>query len=107
MEEKSTENKTTEEPPGPAGSPRKTQYHALTPGRRGQGGGPGNIFKEVMAEDVPNSAKHTNLQIREAEEIPNGINTQKPTPKHIVTQLRRVSGKAKVLKLVTEKRCFS
>ena len=42
-----------------------------------------NLFEEIIAENLLNLGKETDIQIQEAQRIPIKINKSKPTPRHI------------------------
>ena len=50
---------------------------------KGKEGGAESLLKEIMAKNPENLAKDINLQIQQAEQIPNRINSKKATPKCI------------------------
>ena len=56
-----------------------------------------------MAENFPNLARDTNLQIQEAQHIPNWINPKKSMPRHIIIKFKKIKGKEKILKAAREK----
>ena len=39
-----------------------------------------NLFEEMMAENFPNLNKEKDIQVQEAQKVPNGINPKRPTP---------------------------
>lgn len=49
-----------------------------------------------MAEDFPNLRKETDIQVREAQRIPNNMNTNRNTPTHI--KRVKVKNKERILK---------
>jgi len=48
-----------------------------------------NIFEEVMAENFPNP-KHTDIKIQEAQRAPNKLNSNRPTPSHIIIKIAKL-----------------
>ena len=48
-----------------------------------------NIFDEIMAEKFPMLKKETDIQVEEAQRIPNKMNPNRPTPRHI-TKMAKV-----------------
>ena len=54
-----------------------------------------------MAENVPNLKKKTDIQVQEAQRVPNKINRNKPTPRHIIIKMAKV--KERILKAAREK----
>ena len=73
----------------------------------GEGGGKGNenVFEEIMAENFPNLKKETDIQVQEAQRVPNKINPNTRTPRHIIIKMTEV--KERVLKAAREKQRVS
>lgn len=46
-----------------------------------------------MAENLPNVKKKTDIQIQEAQSMPNKMNTNRQTPKHIKIKMANVKDK--------------
>ena len=55
-----------------------------------------------MAENFPNLKKETNVQVQEAQRIPNKMNPDKPTPRHIIIKMSKV--KERILKAARKKK---
>uniref|UniRef100_A0A8D1GWR4 L1 transposable element RRM domain-containing protein n=1 Tax=Sus scrofa TaxID=9823 RepID=A0A8D1GWR4_PIG len=49
-----------------------------------------NIFEEIMAENFSN-LKHTDIKIQEAQRVPNKLNPNRPTPRHIIIKMAKVN----------------
>ena len=47
-----------------------------------------NIFEEIMAENFPNLKKETDVQIQEAQRVPNKINPKRHTPRHTMIKVK-------------------
>ena len=56
-----------------------------------------------MAENFPNLAKETDIQVQEAHRDPNKMSPKRPTPRHIIIQLLKVKDKKRILKAAREK----
>ena len=54
-----------------------------------------------MAENFPNLKKETDIQVQEAQRIPNKVNPNRPTPRHIIMKMAKV--KERILKAAREK----
>ena len=39
-----------------------------------------NVFEEMMPENFPNLKKEKDIQVQEAQKVPNRINPKRPTP---------------------------
>ena len=44
----------------------------------------GNLFEKIMKENFPNLVKEIDMQVQEAERVPNKINANSPTERHII-----------------------
>uniref|UniRef100_A0A9L0STS5 L1 transposable element RRM domain-containing protein n=1 Tax=Equus caballus TaxID=9796 RepID=A0A9L0STS5_HORSE len=62
-----------------------------------------NLFEEIIAENVPNLRKETDLQIQEAQRTPNKINSKRPTPRHIIIKMSKIKDKERILKVARER----
>ena len=49
-----------------------------------------NIFEEIIAGNFPN-LKDTGFKIQEAQRAPNKLNPNRPTPRHIIIKMAKVS----------------
>ena len=56
-----------------------------------------NICKEIIAGNVPN-LKDTEFKIQEAQRAPNKLNPNRPTPRHIIIKMAKISDKERILK---------
>ena len=56
-----------------------------------------------MAENFSNLAKETDIQVQEAQRVPNKMNPKRPTPRHIIIMLLKVKDKERILKAAREK----
>ena len=52
-----------------------------------------NTFEEIMAESFPNLVKEKDKQIQEAERVPNKMNPQRPTLRHIIIKMAKITDK--------------
>ena len=48
-----------------------------------------NIFEEITAENIPN-LKERHIKIQEAKRVPNKLNSNRPTPRHIIIKTAKV-----------------
>ena len=62
------------------------------------------IFKQIVAENIPNLARETNIHIQEAERTPPKLNHDKPTPHHVTVQFANIRSKDTVLKVARAKK---
>ena len=50
-----------------------------------------NLFKEIMTENFPNLLKGKDIQIQEAQRVPNKLDPKKPIPIHIILKIGRLA----------------
>ena len=60
-----------------------------------------DVFEEIMAEKFPNLKKETDIQIQEAQGVPDKMNPNRPTPRYIIIKMAKV--KERILKSAREK----
>ena len=48
-----------------------------------------SVFKAIMAENFPNLGRERNVQIHEAQRIPNKSNPKRAIPRHIMIKLSK------------------
>ena len=56
-----------------------------------------------MRENFLNLMKKIDIQVQEAQRVPNKLDTERPTPRHIIIQMPKVRDKKKILKAAREK----
>uniref|UniRef100_A0A8D1T3B8 L1 transposable element RRM domain-containing protein n=1 Tax=Sus scrofa TaxID=9823 RepID=A0A8D1T3B8_PIG len=61
-----------------------------------------NIFEEIITGNFPN-LKDNEFKIQEAQRAPNKLNPNRPTPRHIIIKMAKVSDKERILKAAREK----
>ena len=57
-----------------------------------------NLFQNIMKENFPNLAKEIDFQ--EVQKVPKKLNPRKPTPRHIIITLPKITEKERILKAV-------
>ena len=62
-------------------------------GEREEGGE--NLFEEIIAENVPNMGKETDVQLQEAQRVSTKINPKRSTPRHITIKMAKIKNKIK------------
>ena len=62
------------------------------------------IFKEIIAENLPNMGKEPLTQIQEAQQVPYKIKPRRNTPRNILIKLTKIKDKEKTLKAAREKK---
>ena len=63
-----------------------------------------NLLETIMKENFPNFVKEIGIQVQEAQRVPNKLDTERPTPRHIIIQMPKVRDKKKILKAAREKK---
>ena len=63
----------------------------------------GNLFEIIMKENFPNLVKDIDLQVQEAQRVPNKMDAKRPTPRHIIIKMPKVKDKERILKAAREK----
>ena len=61
-----------------------------------------NVFEEIMAEHFPNQKKEMDIQVQEAQRVPNKMNPNRSIPRHII-KMAKVKDKERILKAAREK----
>ena len=56
-----------------------------------------------MKENFPNLVKEIDMQVREAQRVPNKMDAKRLTPRHIVIKMTKVKDKERILKVSREK----
>ena len=69
----------------------------------------GNLFEKMMKENSPNLVKEIDMQVQEAQRVPNKMgqtrwDAKRPTPRHIITKMPQVKDKERILKAAREKK---
>ena len=63
----------------------------------------GNLFEKIMKENFLNLVKEIDMQVQEAQRIPNKVDAKRPTPRHIIIKMPKVKDKERILKTAGEK----
>ena len=56
-----------------------------------------------MKENFPNLVKQIDMQVQEAQRVPNKLDPKKNTPRHIIIKMLKVKDKERILKATREK----
>lgn len=62
-------------------------------------------FKEIIAESFPKLVKEANIQVQEAQTIPNKMNQKTATPRHAIVKMPKVKNKETILKKAKRNQC--
>ena len=63
-----------------------------------------NLFEQIMKENSPNLAKEIDMQVQEAQRLPNKLDPKRNTPRHIIVKMQKVKDKERILKAPKESR---
>ena len=63
----------------------------------------GNLFEKIIKENFPNLVKEIDMQVQEAQRVPNKMDAKRPMPRHIITKIPKVKCKERILKAAREK----
>ena len=66
-----------------------------------------NLFEEIMSENFPNLVKEKVTQVQEAQRVPNKLDPQRPTPRHIIIKRTRLKDKERIVKATREKQVIT
>ena len=58
----------------------------------------GNLFEKRMKENFPNLVKEIDVQVQEAQSIPQKMDAKRPTPRHIIIKMPKVKDEEAILK---------
>ena len=61
------------------------------------------LFEKIMKENFPNLVKEIDIQVQEAQRVPNKLDPKRTTPRHIVIKMPKVKDKERILKAAREK----
>ena len=56
-----------------------------------------------MRENFPNLVKEIDMQVQEAQRVPNKIDVKRPTPRHIIIKMLKVKDELRILNAAREK----
>ena len=62
-----------------------------------------NLFEKIMMENFPNLLKNINIQVQEAQRVPNKTIPKRPIPRHIIIKIIKFIDKERILKVAREK----
>ena len=65
-----------------------------------------NLFEKIMKENFPNLVNETDIQVQEAQRVPNKLDPKRTTPRHIIIKMPRVKYKKRILQVAREKQSY-
>ena len=63
----------------------------------------GSVLEKIMKENFSNLVKEIDMQVQEAQRVPNKKDRNKPTPRHIEIKMPKVKDKERIVKATREK----
>ena len=57
-----------------------------------------NLSEKIMKENFSNLVKEIDMQVQEAQRVPNKMDAKRPTPRHIIIKMPKVKDKERILK---------
>ena len=57
----------------------------------------GNLFEKIVKENFPNLVKVIDMQVQEAQRVPNKMDAKRPTPRHIIIKMPKGKDKERLL----------
>ena len=64
----------------------------------------GNLLEKIMKENFTNLVKEIDMQVQEAQRVPNKMDAYMLTPRHIIITMPKVKDKERILKRAREKK---
>ena len=62
-----------------------------------------NLFEKIMKENSSNLVKEIDIQVREAQRVPNRLDPKRTTARHIIIKMPEVKDNQRILKAAREK----
>ena len=62
-----------------------------------------NLFEKIMTENFPDLVKQKGTQVQEAQRVPNKLDPERPTLRHIIIKMTSIHNKERILKAIREK----
>jgi len=53
----------------------------------------GNLFEEIMVDNILNLEKETDIQVQEAERAPSKLDPKRSTPRHIIIKISKIKNR--------------
>ena len=67
----------------------------------------GNPFEKIMKGNFPNLVKEIDMEVQEAQRVPNKLDAKRSTPRHIIIKMPKVKDKERILKAARAKQLFT
>ena len=56
----------------------------------------GDLFEKIMKQNFPNLVKEIDMQVQEAQRVPNKMDAKRPTLRHIIIKMPKVKYKERI-----------
>ena len=66
-----------------------------------------NLFEKLMRENFLNLVKEIDIQVQEAQRVPNKMDSKRSIPRHIKIKMPKIKDKERILKAAREKQRFA
>ena len=86
----------------PLGQLQEVQYSHRRGARRRRETARNWTFEKIVKENFPNLEKEIDMQVREAQRVPNKMDAKRPTPRHITIKKPKLKDKERLLKASRE-----
>ena len=63
-----------------------------------------NLFEKIMKESFPNLVKEIDIQVQEAQSVPNKLDPKRTTWRHVIIKMPKVKDKGRILKAAEKSR---
>ena len=64
----------------------------------------GNLFGKIMKENFPNLVKEIDIQVQEAQRVPNKMDPKRTTRRHIIIKMSKFKDTERILKAARKNR---
>ena len=61
-----------------------------------------HLFEKIMKEDFSNLVEKIDIQVQEAQTVPNKVDPKRTTPRHIIIKMPKFKDKERILKAARE-----
>ena len=65
-----------------------------------------NLLEKIMKENFSSLAKEIDIQVQEAQRVPNKLDPRRNTPRHIIIKMPKTNDKERILKAAREQNSY-
>ena len=66
-----------------------------------------NLSEKIMKENFPNLVKEIDIQVHEAQRVPNKMDSKRSIPRHIKIKMPKIKDKERILKAARKKQTIT